>query len=340
MIVRSELENRSYNRAPDQLSESSELASALMRSSGTAIYIVQDRKFQYINHSFEELTGYNREELLGTDSLTLVHNDDRETVRTKAIMNLKGHYVPLPYEYRLIKQNCQIMWVLERVTSIIYKGRQATVGNFMDITPRKQAEEELTKSITKLRQAMEGAVHAIAFIVDQRDPYTASHQRRVAKLACAIAQEMDLPAVKIDGIRMAASIHDIGKIYVPAEILSRPGTLTEYEHQMIREHPRIGHDILKGIEFPYPVAQIVLQHHERLDGSGYPSGLTKDGILLEARIIAVADVVEAMASHRPYRPALGINRAMKKIGSNRGILYEPAAVDACLKIFKTKSFKF
>ncbi len=311
-----------------------------MRSSGTAIYIVQDRKFQFINHIFEELTGYNGDDLMGTDSLALVHDEDRETVRTSAIMNLKGHYLPLPYEYRLIKKNGQTLWALERVTSIIYRGRQATVGSFMDITRRKHAEDELTHSIVRLRQAMEGAVQAIAFIVDQRDPYTASHQRRVAKLACAIAAEMEIPATRIDGIKMAASVHDIGKIYVPAEILSKPGTLTDYEHQMIREHPRIGFDVLKGIEFPYPVAQMVLQHHERLDGSGYPSGLAGDEILPEARIIAVADVVEAMASHRPYRPALGINRAMKKISNNRGTLYEPTVVDACLNIFRSKRFKF
>ena len=341
MIFRTEPDERlCQSDGVQQLSDTADLAHALMRSSGTAIYIVQDRKFQYINHYFQELSDYLEDELLGTEPLNLVHPDDREKVRTNAIMNLKGHYQPTPYEYRLIKKNKQLMWVLERVTSINYRGKPATVGNFLDITRRKQTEDELTLSISKLRKAMDGAVQAIAFIVDQRDPYTASHQRRVARLACAIAQEMNIPESKIDGIQMAASIHDIGKIYVPAEILNRPGTLTECEHQMIREHPRIGYDILKGIEFPYPVAQMVLQHHERLDGSGYPSGLKADEILLESRIIAVADVVEAMASHRPYRPSLGITRAMNKIKANSGTLYEATAVDACVKIFRTKSFKF
>jgi putative nucleotidyltransferase with HDIG domain len=163
---------------------------------------------------------------------------------------------------------------------------------------------------------------------------------RVAHLAIAIAKEMGLSKDQIDGIRVAGIIHDIGKIAVPAEILSKPSQLSEYEFEMIKTHPRVGYEILKQIEFPWPVAQIVLQHHERINGSGYPQGLTGKDILLGAKILGVADVVEAMASHRPYRPALGINEALKEISQNKCVLFDPEVVEACLKLFIRKGFDF
>jgi putative nucleotidyltransferase with HDIG domain len=175
--------------------------------------------------------------------------------------------------------------------------------------------------------------------VETKDAYTAGHQRRVANLARAIAAEMGLSPEQIDGIRMAAVIHDLGKISVPAEILSKPIGLNDLEYGLIKIHPQVGYDILKEIEFPWPVAQIVLQHHERMDGSGYPQGLLGEEIILEARILAVADVVEAMASHRPYRPPHGVDKALEEISRNRGILYDPEVVDACLKLFNEKGFK-
>jgi putative nucleotidyltransferase with HDIG domain len=187
---------------------------------------------------------------------------------------------------------------------------------------------------------MGGVIQAMALTVERRDPYTAGHQRRVADLARGVAAEMGLPTHQIDGIRMAGLIHDLGKICVPAEILSKPGRLTEIEHTLIKDHPQVGFEILKEIEFPWPVAQIVLQHHERIDGSGYPSGLTANDIILEAKTLAVADVVEAMASHRPYRPTLGREMALKEISKNRGVLYDPDVVDACLRLLKEKGFQF
>jgi PAS domain S-box-containing protein/putative nucleotidyltransferase with HDIG domain len=209
-----------------------------------------------------------------------------------------------------------------------------------DITERKQAEEELKQSFEKLQRIFEGTVHALASAVEMRDPYTAGHQRRVANLACAIAKEMGLSEEQISGLRMAGLIHDIGKISVPVQILSKRGGLNDLEFDMIKTHPQVGHDILKTIEFPWPVAQIVLQHHERMDGSGYPAGLSGEGILMEARILSVADVVEAMASHRPYRSALGVDKALEEISQNRGVLYDPEVVDACLKLFTEKGFTF
>ena len=176
--------------------------------------------------------------------------------------------------------------------------------------------------------------------VSIRDPYTAGHQRRVTKLACAIAKEIGLTKEQIEGLRVAAIIHDIGKINIASEILSKPGRLTKLEFEMIKTHPQTGYEILKEIEFPWPVAQIVLQHHERMNGSGYPQGLSGKDILIEARILGVADVVEAMASYRPYRPALGIDKALEEILNNKGVLYDPDVVDACLKVFTEKGFKF
>lgn len=202
------------------------------------------------------------------------------------------------------------------------------------------AEGEAKKSLNKLRKAFGAIVQVLEKTVEIRDPYTAGHQRRVADLARCIAQEMGLSHDRIDGIKITGIIHDIGKIHIPAEILSKPRALTKIEFSLIKTHPQVGADILKAIDFPWPVDKIVLQHHERVDGSGYPHGLSKKDILLEARIIGVADVVEAMASHRPYRPALGIDKALKEISDNRGILYDRDVVDICQKLFREKNYQF
>jgi PAS domain S-box-containing protein len=205
---------------------------------------------------------------------------------------------------------------------------------------RKKTEEELKLSYQKLQKAIKSTIQAIALILEKRDPYTAGHQKRMTKLACAIAEEISLPKDKIEGLYIAGVIHDIGKINVPTEILSKPGRLSEIELSLIQTHPQVGSDILKEMELPGEVSSIVLQHHERMDGSGYPSGLSGEAILLEARILAVADVVEAMASHRPYRPALGLDKALEEITKNKAKLYDPEVVDVCLKLFKEKRFKF
>jgi putative nucleotidyltransferase with HDIG domain len=180
----------------------------------------------------------------------------------------------------------------------------------------------------------------LSAVVESKDPYTAGHQRRVTHLACAIAREMGLAQDQIEGIRVMGYLHDIGKIAVPAEILSRPGKINEFEFNLIKQHPLSGFDILKQIVFPWPVAQAVFQHHERLDGSGYPSGVTNGKIILEAKVLAVADVVEAMASHRPYRPAVGIKQALDEIAQNKGTLYDPEVVEACVRLFSEQDYEF
>jgi putative two-component system response regulator len=198
----------------------------------------------------------------------------------------------------------------------------------------------LRQSEAKLRASLFDSISAIAATVEMRDPYTAGHQRRVAEIAKAIAGELGLPEHQIEGIYLASVVHDVGKVRVPAEILSKPGTLTELEFSLIKQHSQAGYDILKEVDFPWPIAQFVLQHHERMDGSGYPQGLKGDAILLEARIISIADVIEAMASHRPYRAGRGIEAALEEISGKRGTLYDQAIVDAALRLFREKKFTF
>jgi HD-GYP domain-containing protein (c-di-GMP phosphodiesterase class II) len=189
-----------------------------------------------------------------------------------------------------------------------------------------------------LQENLEDMVQVIAATLELRDPYTAGHQRRVAALSTAIAREMGVPADRIHAMGLAASIHDVGKIKVPAEILSKPGLLSELEFEIIKKHAQAGYDIFKGIRFPYPIADWIWQHHERLDGSGYPRGLEGDAILPESRILAVADVVEAIYSNRPYRPGRGIDAALQEISAKRGVLYDSAAVDACIRLFREQGY--
>jgi putative nucleotidyltransferase with HDIG domain len=209
-----------------------------------------------------------------------------------------------------------------------------------DITERKQVGRQLQQSLRRLERTMEAIIQAISATIETRDPYTAGHQRRVTQLAGVIARDMNLPSAQIAGIRVAGLLHDIGKICVPTEILNKPGQLSDVEMALIKAHPKVAYGILKGIEFEGPVADIVVQHHERLDGSGYPSGIKGDEILLEARILAVADVVEAMSSHRPYRPAVGMEKALAEITRGKGRLYDPVVVQVCLDIFTKKGFQF
>jgi len=193
---------------------------------------------------------------------------------------------------------------------------------------------QLMESEKKLKDILLDSVALLAAIVEMRDPYTAGHQHRVAEIAVAIAKILQLSEVQIEGIQLAGVVHDVGKIQIPAEILSKTGGLTDIEYMLVKEHAKNGYDLLKTVDYPWPIAQIVLQHHERLDGSGYPQALKGDDILFEAKIIAVADVVESMTSHRPYRPGLGIDAALEEIERNRGVLYDPVVVDACCKLFR------
>jgi putative nucleotidyltransferase with HDIG domain len=238
-------------------------------------------------------------------------------------------------ELRLAKDELEHR--VEKRTEELYKVNEELSGRVIET---RRAEDQLQSTLERLEKALEGTVRAMSLTIEMRDLYTAGHQRRVSSLAVAIAEELHLPSEKIEGLRLAGIIHDIGKIAMPAEILTKPTRLTKTEFQLIKDHPRIGYDILKNIQFPWPVAHIILQHHERMDGTGYPDGLLGDAILLEARILAVADVVEALSSHRPYRPALGIEKALEEIRRGRGIRYDMRVVDACMKLFRDRRYSF
>ncbi|MDO8598324.1 MAG: PAS domain S-box protein [Sulfuricaulis sp.] len=229
----------------------------------------------------------------------------------------------------------EVKLLMELADDLVYG-----IGALRTRVERERAMEQNRLNTVRMEKALLETIEAIGSALEKRDPYTAGHQRQVAKLAHAIAQEMKLPQEVAEGIYMGCLIHDIGKIYIPAEILSRPGKLTTPEFEIIKCHPQVGYDIIKGIEFPWPVAKMILEHHERLNGSGYPQGLKGSEISLEARILAVADVVEAMASHRPYRPAVGLDNALEEINQNRETLYDPQAVDVCLRLFREKGFQF
>jgi len=332
---------RERREARESLQESEERYRNLIESTYDLIQsVAPDGRFLFVNRAWQETLGYTKVELPRINLWKIIHPQSlshcqeifSQVIKGKSIKNIQATFVA--------KDGSPIQ-VEGNVTGRYMGGKLiATHGFFHDITERKQAEKELRQSYKKLRKMLADIVQTVALTVEIRDPYTAGHQQRVSQLASAIAQQINLSPDQVEGIYMTAILHDIGKISVPAEILTKPGRLTEIEMNMLKTHPQVGYDILKRIDFPWPLAEIVLQHHERMDGSGYPQGLKGDEILIEARILGVADVVEAMSSHRPYRPALGIDKALEEISKNKGILYDPEVVDACLKLFKEKGFKF
>lgn len=294
-----------------------------------------DGKFILANHSMARILGYDSpEELISSvkdiSRQVYVNSDDR--INFIEIMSHQN--VTKNNEVRFYRKDGSIIWVSRTMHSVINEKGQILYyeGIVEDITGKKE-------SVERLRNALEGTVRAIASMVEARDAYTAGHQRQVANLARAIATELGLSNDRIEGLRVAAIIHDIGKVSIPSEILSKPSKLTKTEFNLIKIHSEAGYNILKDIDFPWPVARIVLEHHERINGSGYPRNLRGDDIIIETRILSVADVVEAMASHRPYRASLGIEQALKEIEENKGILYDVAVSDACLKLFRERGYQ-
>jgi len=321
-----------------KLEESEKRFRTLFEESKDAIYI-RDSEGNYVdlNRSMLELFGYERGDMADLTVNGLFADRD-DIASFEHTLREVGFVKNLEVNMQR-KDGTGLICVLTENALRENGAITGYQGVIRDITDRKRSEEEIRRGYEKLRKTIDGIVQAMSLTVEARDPYTAGHQRRVAELAAAIADEMGLDEQQIEGIRMAGVIHDLGKIYVPSEILSKPGKITDAEFNIIKMHPLVGYDILKTIDFPWPIAQIVHQHHERMDGSGYPQGLTGDDILIEARIMAVADVVEAMASHRPYRPALGIDVALDEIRKNRGRYYDPDAADACLRLFDEKGYR-
>ncbi len=299
---------------------------------------------EFVSTNVYEMLGYPAEDFINDKDKfsTLIHPDDKEYINQKYLdWEKSGKQGILTSWFRIRKADDSYIWIEDRMLEITGKDNiKYHAGVNIDITNLKNAEEQLKESYSTLQRILEETVEGLVQAVEMRDPYTAGHQRRVSDLASAIALEMGFPEEEINGIKLAALVHDIGKINIPAEILSKPGKLSVTEFNLIKMHPQTGYDILKSIEFPWPIATIVLQHQERYDGSSYPNGLKGEEILIKARIIAVADVIEAMSSHRPYRPSLGIDFALEEIEKNRDILYDPEVSDICLNLFREKGYKF
>lgn len=321
--------------------ESDNLLQVLFEDAPDAYYLSDTKgRFYSGNRAAEALTGYRREELIGKNftQLDLLPRD--QLGKALRLLALSAMRKPTgPDEFILRRKDGSRVFVDIRTHSVKIKGKKVVLGIARDITERKKSQELLEENIQKLTKSREAIIQAIASIVEMRDPYTSGHQRRVSDLARAMAVEMELSPDQVDMIRLAGLIHDLGKIAVPAEILSKPGRLDEAELQLVREHPTTGYNILKSIDMMEKVAQIVYQHHERMDGSGYPLGLAGREILPETRILSVAEAVEAMLSHRPYRQALTLKKTLEEITRQKGILFDAPVVEACVTLFNKKEFK-
>jgi PAS domain S-box-containing protein/putative nucleotidyltransferase with HDIG domain len=323
-----------------ELKKSEENYRELIENLGEGVGILDpDERFVFTNPAFDLIFGVQTGELIGQQLGEFTTPETLKMVQQETERRSRGERGT--YEMEIINPDGRKRQIQVSATPKFAGGKFiGALAIIHDITDRKLALEELTQSYQRLNRAMDQTINALATTVGKRDPYTSNHQQRVTQLVIAIARELGLSENQIAGIRVAGILHDIGKIYVPSEILSKPTKLTEAEFNIIRTHSQAGFEILMGVEFPWPIAQIVLQHHERLDGSGYPQGLRSDQILLEAKILTVADVVEALSSDRPYRPAFGIDFALNEVANNKNKFYDPTVVDACLNIFLQKKFKF
>ena len=294
-----------------------------------------------VNPRFCELSGYQREEALELEVRKLTHPDDNERLVDVRTNLLAGTSADRELDARLLQKDGGELWV--RITTALVRNGDDRPVHFMsliqDISQQRRVEQIDKQHFARIEQAMYSTINVIATIGELRDPYTYGHEYRVGELTAAIAAEMGRDEAFIEGLRIAGYLHDVGKIIVPAEILAKPTRLTQPEFDLIKAHPKASYQILTGVDFPWPIAEIALQHHERLDGSGYPQGLNGDQILPEAKILAVADTVEAMASHRPYRAGLGLDLALAEIEKNRGRIYDADVVDGCLQLFRHKGYQ-
>ena len=329
--------------AHQKIKESEECFRSLSENAPDIIYTLGIKgKFTYINPVIETILGYRPEEIIGRYFIDIVRKEDVHRC-IEFFKQVRDHQQTIKEEMGILlhKDGTERYFSFSCAPNFDSESHFiGVVGTFKNMTDIRKSEMELKKSFEKLQSVMSSTIDAISIIVESRDPYTAGHQRRVTQLATAIACELALSKEKIDLIRMGSLIHDIGKIYIPSEILTKPMKLNDIEYAMIKSHPEVARKILKQVDFIPTVVDMVYQHHERIDGSGYPRKLKRDDILIEARILAVADTVEAMATHRPYRPSLGIEKALEEIENQRDILYDEAVADACLKLFREKRFQF
>lgn len=322
------------------LRESEEHFRGMIEQTVTGIYVRRGDRLVYVNPSYCEMGGWSREELMDRDVWSLTTQDPDAVRRIReswAVLEAGGRSVR--YDAPLLCKNGQIRELALHASPIQWDAAPATIVMAEDITERKRAEAKIADYVVRLQASMRGTLQAVSNMVDLRDPYTAGHQRRVGVIAGAIAAELGWSAQRCEEIELVGLVHDLGKISVPAEILSKPGHLSPMEKEMVRGHAQAGYEILKDVPFTFPVADVIRQHHERLDGSGYPQGLQGDQIMPEARVLAVADVLESMSAHRPYRPALGVAAALAELEQGRGRLYATDVLDATLRLLRDKGFQ-
>jgi len=327
-------------RAEETLREAADQYRCLVEQSIAGIYIIQDGKLAYVNPRYVEIFGYDSgDELVGRDPLSLVAEIDRDISVKRIRQRLKGEPARASFTFTGVRKDGAIIDLGVHGSRATHRGRPAIIGLMQDISEKTRAEKDNARFVEQLKAAFASTVEVITIIGEMRDPYTTGHERRVASLAGAIGAELGFNAHRQEGLRMAGHLHDVGKMTIPSDILSKPGKLSDGEFQLVKEHVLASYEVLKRVEFPWSVAQIALQHHERIDGSGYPNGLKGDAILFDSRILAVADVVEAMSSHRPYRAALGMQKALAEIERGRGTAYDPDVTDACLRLVREKSYQ-
>jgi len=324
--------------AEQSLRRSEQRFRALAEQSMVGIYTLYEGRIAYVNPRMAEIFGYETSELIGQAPEVLIAEEDRSLVRENIRRRIDGEVASLHYEFKGRRKDGSNVMIGVNGSAVWIDGHRAIMGVLQDITDKLKAEQDSRDYVVRIENMIMGTVDAMSTMVELRDPYTSGHERRVGLISAAIAAEMGLDEYTQRGLRMAGAVHDVGKLAVPAELLSKPTRLSPLEYELIKGHAKAGYEVLKGIDSPWPIAEVAYQHHERMDGSGYPRGLKGDAIILEARILAIADVVESMGSHRPYRPALGIDKALEEIERGRSTHYDAAAVDACLRLFRDKGY--
>jgi PAS domain S-box-containing protein len=311
----------------------------LVEQSMVGIYQVDGDKILYQNRRADELFGYEPGSLVGVAMKSLVVAEDWPRAEREIRLLMSGEKKVVKLDFRALRKDGREAIISAQGVLAAFDGRPTMIGVLQDVTERRRDDEQIRRYLAQLEDALTQTVEMAITVSTMRDPYTAAHAHRVAEIAVAMGVELGLDGKRLEGLRVASCVHDIGKIAIPAEILAKPSRLTPAEYALIKGHPQASYDILKTVNFPWPVAQVALQHHERFDGSGYPHGLKGEEIVFEARILAVADVVEAMAAHRPYRPGRGLDAALTEIERGRGTAYDPVAADACLRLFREKGFR-
>ena len=327
-----------FRESVDRLAEAEAGYRGIVEQSLVGMYLIDGATVLYANQRVADILGYQPGELAGQPIENIVSPADLLAVSAEVARVLSGEVAVGKLEFMARRKDGTTVLVGAQGVLSTRDGKPAVLGVLQDVTERRRAEQEVQSYIERLQGAFMSTVTLATTLGEMRDPYTAGHASRVALVAAAIGEELGLDKDRVEGLRVAGQLHDIGKIKVPSELLSRPGTLMPAEFELIKYHAQAGYDVLKTVDFPWPVAEVAHQHHERIDGSGYPQGLKGDAICLEARIMAVADVVEAMASHRPYRPGLGIEKALAEIEHGRATLYDAEVADACLRLFREKGF--